>query len=165
MPNVVWIGAHYNNFTIGRYGYEPKAVVIHTMDGSIGACDSWFNNPSAQVSAHYGVGFDGAIHQYVKLPDMAYANGILEPGNRWPYGSTNPNYLSISIETEGTPGDAVTDAMYQSVKALCNAFHSQVPTVELVTTHQVISPNSRPNCPGNRWTNEYIHTLGYPVLV
>ncbi|HEY7061717.1 MAG TPA: N-acetylmuramoyl-L-alanine amidase [Chloroflexota bacterium] len=168
MAEISWVGCHPNNYTVGRYGYQPLAIVLHTMDGSLAGCDSWFNNPQAVVSAHYGVGLGGEIHQYVKLTDMAYANGSLEAGNRWPFSqSVNPNYVSVSIETEdlGDPSTPVSDAMFASVRSLCDSFHGACPTLELVTTHQVISPQSRAGCPGSRWTSGRMQQLGYPVLI
>ena len=138
---------------------------MHTMAGSLSSCDSWFNNPSAVVSAHYGIGFDGEIHQYVRDEDMAYANGVLEPGNRWPYQGMNPNYITISIETEGDVGDIVTDEMFESVKFLVGKLVDKFPEIELMSSHNVISPNTRPNCAGDRWTDALIYELGLPVLV
>lgn len=117
------------------------------MDGSLAGTDSWFNNPANQDSStHFGVGFNGDIHQYVRTKDVAWANGVLEPGNRWPWPG-NPNRNSISIETEGHPGDPVTNAMYNSVLWLCRQYKTQV-----LTSHHIISPHSRPNCAGSRWT-------------
>ena len=92
--------------------------------------------------------------------------GVLESGNTWPFSqSVNPNYLSVSIETEGDTDDPVTDQMFASVKQIVDQVWADCPGLELVTTHQVISPQSRPSCPGSRWTTERIYALGYPVLV
>ena len=44
-----WIGAHQLNFSRGRAGYNPEAVVIHIMDGSLIGTDSWFNDPRSRV--------------------------------------------------------------------------------------------------------------------
>src|ERR1700756_1937323 len=97
--NVSWVASP--NYWTGRTAGPPIALVLHTMAGPIGACDAWFRNPASQVSAHYGVGLDGAIHAYVRTADTAWANGILEPDNVWPGpAGTNPNRLSVSIETE-----------------------------------------------------------------
>src|SRR5579859_3333036 len=108
-----WVGSP--NFWSGRAAGPPIAVVLHTMAGSIDSCDAWFSNPRAEVSAHYGVGLDGAIHAYVRTRDTAWANGILEADNTWvgPAG-VNPNRLTVSIESEdlGDPSQEVTDEEY-----------------------------------------------------
>lgn len=158
---IIWKGAHPNNYggTI-----DPKVIVIHTMGGSLIGTDAWFNNPAAVVSAHYGVGYNGAIHQYVKTNNRAYANGILEPGNRWPYPQNiNPNFYTIAIETEGD-ADPVTSDMFASTKFLVNKLAKEF-HIELITSHHIISPHSRQNCAGSRWTSSYIHQLSPSIKV
>src|ERR1700690_680677 len=51
--NVIWKGCSPKNFRNGRAGMKPAAIVIHISDGCLSSADSWFNNPSARVSAHY----------------------------------------------------------------------------------------------------------------
>lgn len=143
-------------YTVGRSGgAKPIAIVIHTMGGTLPGCDSWFQNPQSQVSAHYGVGQEtGEIHQYVQEQDTAWANGVLESGNRW-FGTpgVNPNTETISIETEDFKnGDlSVSDGMFESVRWLCVEIMKRWPSVKYLTTHTIISPKSRAYCPGNRW--------------
>ena len=124
------------------------------MSGTLAGCDSWFRNGLSGVSAHYGVGLDGTIHQYVHLQDMAWANGILEPGNTWPgtFG-VNPNLLTVSIETEdlANPQQPVSEAQYLACLQVGRLAIQTYPSIRYLLTHRVISPQSRPNCPGARW--------------
>ncbi len=125
------------------------------MGGSLAGTDSWFANPLSQVSAHYGVGLNGEIHQYVALSDGAWANGILEFGNTWPGpAGVNPNYLTVSIETEdkGSAGTSVSDDEYNSVLQVCRTTMREFPMFKYLMGHNVISPRSRANSPGGRWT-------------
>jgi N-acetylmuramoyl-L-alanine amidase len=142
------------NFWYGRDAGPPIAVVIHTMAGTLASCDSWFANPASEVSAHYGVGLDGEIHAYVRTVNTAWANGILEPGNAW-LGPrrVNPNRLTVSIETEdaGDPDQVVTDEQYAAVRTLVRTVHARHPSIRMLTGHDMISPQSRPHCPGLRW--------------
>jgi N-acetylmuramoyl-L-alanine amidase len=134
---------------------------MHTMGGFLAGTDSWFNNPAAQVSTHYGIGLKGDVHQYVGLDDTAWGNGVLEAGNRWPYPG-NPNGLSISIETEdrGIPQNTpVSPEMLASASALIALIKQQKPSIELLTSHHIISPRSRVNCAGKRWTDRYLGEL------
>jgi hypothetical protein len=62
---ITWIGSC--NKTPGRGGFRPEAIVIHIMEGTLGGTDDWFNNPASKVSAHYGIGRNGQVHQYVPL--------------------------------------------------------------------------------------------------
>jgi len=153
-PKIEWIGSP--NHYYGRYGYAVCAIVIHTMAGTLESCDSWFNNPDSNVSAHYGIGLAGEQHQYVKLVDGAWANGILESGNTWTEivgNSANPNYQSVSIETEdnGSGATPVTDAQYQGTLAVCRVALQTYPSIRYLMGHNVVSPQSRTHCCGDRW--------------
>jgi N-acetylmuramoyl-L-alanine amidase len=147
----IWKGSP--NFYPGRPWGNPNCLVIHTMVGSIESTDSWFANPLSQVSAHYGVDLEGNIHAYVRTFDSAWANGVLEQGNCWGGGwPSNPNYWTVSIETEdlGNPAQEVTDAQYSSVRTLARTMIARH-GIEWLCGHNNISPGSRPNCPGRRW--------------
>ena len=49
---------------------EILGVVLHIMEGTLDGSDSWFKNPTAQASSHFGVGKDGRTYQWV---DTQYA--------------------------------------------------------------------------------------------
>lgn len=160
--DVVWIGSP-NHYT-GRAGMGVVAIVVHTMAGTLSSCDSWFNNPSSQVSAHFGIGLRGEQHQYVHLQDGSWANGILEPGNRWvPLvgNSQNPNYQTVSIETEdnGSGATEVTDEQYAGVLAVARLAQQSYPNIRYLMGHNCISPQSRSACCGNRWWDSAFQEL------
>lgn len=99
------------NHTKGRGGRKPDVIVIHVMEGSMSGTLSWFRNPRAKVSAHYGVSLLGNVVQYVKDEDAAWANGkmvrptaaiVLERS------AENPNDYTLSIEFEGTGTEPLT---------------------------------------------------------
>ncbi|MFD7611000.1 peptidoglycan-binding protein [Streptomyces sp. NPDC059828] len=84
------------NFTDGGQD-AVYGVVIHIMDGSLGGTDSWFRNPEAEASSHFGTGRSGQLYQWVDTADRAWAQA---GGNRtW-----------LSIENEGRGGDSLTSA-------------------------------------------------------
>lgn len=126
------------------------------MDGTLGGTDGWFTNPASQVSAHVGIGLDGTVHEYVLPTDSAWANGVLEAGNRWPGpAGVNPNLVSISAETEddGIPENKpVTDAQFLATAAWGRAMIELFPSIKYLVAHAAISPKSR-TCPGARWLN------------
>lgn len=149
------------------------AIVLHTMGGTLAGTDSWFGTVNSQVSAHTGVGLDGARHRYVKYGDRAWANGIVEPGNRWVavMGIANPNNWTLSIETEdaGDPTMPVDDLEYAATFAEAQAMREAYPSVRYLLRHADISPQSRAHCPGDRWTKsgrfqDLADTLGLQVL-
>lgn len=88
MDDITWIGSpnHYQ----GRCGYTINHITLHIMVGHLAGTDSVFSRPSSQASAHYGIGADGAIHQYVNETDGSYSDANYESNNS-----------TVSIEHEG----------------------------------------------------------------
>jgi hypothetical protein len=101
VPGVLWVTSpNYSS----RSGTAITAVTVHTMQGSYAGSISWFQNTSANASAHYMVrSSDGQITQMVCEADKA-----------WHVGSENP--YTIGIEHEGYIDNAswYTTAMYNA---------------------------------------------------
>lgn len=107
MDGVKWIGSpnHYN----GRNGYAVTHITLHIMVGHLAGTDSVFLNPGSQASAHYGIGADGAIHQYVSENDGSYSDANFASNNS-----------TISIEHEGgMAGIPCTKACMDNSARLC----------------------------------------------
>ncbi|MFD2330096.1 N-acetylmuramoyl-L-alanine amidase [Cohnella sp. GCM10020058] len=105
-----WIGDKVPNYgTRIRNGkkYTPSVIVCHISAGTIGSMDNWFQKPAAQASSHFGVGRDGTIHQYVRLENAAWTQGLTAdaiPNAIAPIikqMGVNPNLYCVSIEHEG----------------------------------------------------------------
>jgi N-acetyl-anhydromuramyl-L-alanine amidase AmpD len=124
------------------------------MAGTLTSCSAWFSTSRSQVSAHYGVGLDGDFVRYVSRKDTAWANGLREPGNTWPGPDVNPNWLTVSIETEdlGDADQEVTVPQFTTCRTLIRTVLGTYPKIQFLMGHYVITPMSRPNCPGSRWT-------------
>jgi hypothetical protein len=102
-----WIASPNYNDASRRPG-DVDTVVIHVTQGSYGGTISWFQNPAAEVSAHYVVrSADGEITQMVEEEDIAWH------ARSW-------NGRAIGIEHEGFIDDPAwfTDEMYRSSAAL-----------------------------------------------
>lgn len=84
------------NFTRGGQN-SVRGVVIHIMAGTLAGTDSWFRNPKARASSHFGTGKTGALYQWVDTADRAWAQA-------------NGNSSWLSVENEGQGGDVLTDA-------------------------------------------------------
>ena len=107
MDGVTWIGSpnHYQ----GRDGYDITHITLHIMVGHLAGTDSVFDNPSTQASAHYGIGADGTIHQYVSESDGSYSDA-----------NHASNNSTISIEHEGgMAGIPCTQACMDASARLC----------------------------------------------
>ncbi|WP_327088861.1 N-acetylmuramoyl-L-alanine amidase [Nonomuraea sp. NBC_01738] len=111
-PGALWVPASTANYAVSnRPASDPiDRIVIHVVQGSYAGSISWFQNPAAQVSAHYVVrSSDGQITQMVREKDRA-----------WHAGNSDYNHRSVGIEHEGYISDAswFTDQMYRSSAAL-----------------------------------------------
>lgn len=139
------------NFTKGRAGHKPVAIVLHLMDGYLSGTDSWFRNPAAQASTHYGVGKDGTVYQWVEEADTAWGNGrVLNPTWKLIDPKVNPNLTTISIEHEGFSGADWTEAQYLADVELIKAI-AERNSIPLDADHIIIHSeiySAKPNCTG-----------------
>lgn len=145
-----WIGCASANFRADRpAGFTPTAVVLHRSGGSLEALRRRFSDPSSSTSAHYGVGADGTVEQYVAETDTAYHAGIvLDPS--WPglRPRVNPNFYTIGIEHE-TGGSQWPEAQQRASAALVAEIAARwaIPlTGDSVVPHRAI--RSSVDCPG-----------------
>ena len=86
--DIVQVPAHPSNYTANSY--KKVGIVFHWIVGELSAADAVFTKPNSKASAHYGIGSDGTIHQYVK--DEYYA---------WHAGNSEANRKYIGIEHAG----------------------------------------------------------------
>ena len=145
------------NFTTGRKIYSPEAVVIHIMEGTLTGTDSWFKDTRSKVSAHYGIGKNGEVHQYVKETDTAWHAGrvnapswqLMKQGQNGLF--VNPNYYTIGIEHEGNENSDWTDAMYttssEMVRTICGRWSIPIDRSHVIGHHEIYSLKT---CPGNK---------------
>ncbi|WP_411094316.1 peptidoglycan-binding protein [Streptomyces sp. 021-3] len=89
------------NYTKGGQS-SVRGLVVHIMAGTLAGTDSWFRNPAARASSHFGTGKGGALYQWVDTANRAWAQA-------------NGNTAWLSIENEGRGGDALTDAQMDRV--------------------------------------------------
>lgn len=94
MPGATWRPIPINHTTGGQT--QVRGVVVHIMAGTLAGTDSWFRNPKAKASSHFGTGKNGALYQWVDTADRA-----------WAQAAGNTSWLSV--ENEGQGGDTLTD--------------------------------------------------------
>lgn len=138
------------NFTKGRSGFKPTAIVLHLMDGTLKGTDSWFRNPTSQASTHYGVGKKGEVYHWVDEADTAWGNGRVYKPTWKLVQSANPNLYTISIEHEGVSGHIWTEAQYKATAELIQqvAKHWDIPLDrDHIITHSEIY-SLKPSCTG-----------------
>ncbi len=137
------------NFS-SRENYKPELLVIHVMDGSLTGTDSWFASSASKVSAHYGIGLKGEIHQYVQETMKAWHAGRVDHPNFKLYKpNINPNLYTIGIEHEGQDLSIWTDAQLQVsadlIKEICTRWSIPLDREHIVGHYQIYS--LKPNCP------------------
>ena len=114
-----WVGCNAQNFQAGRTGLNPQAVVVHRTGGSLDDIDKRCAQAGSFSSAHYAVGIDGSIHQYVEEADTAFHAGVVVNAT-WGLiqAGRNPNLYTFGIELEGNAGQPVADTQYDAAAAL-----------------------------------------------
>ncbi len=151
-----------HNAWVGRPYGPPIAFVLHTETGGESGTVSEFLSSAAQFSSHYHARLDGSLDCYIDAADRAWANGILEPGNRWSSvayecgvdPSLNPNHITVTCETEdGGDIDApVSQDQFNAVLYAGWEARRRFPdSLRYLVCHADISPQSRSHCPGERW--------------
>jgi hypothetical protein len=150
-----WAPANSGNYTVSsrESSYPINYVIIHVAQGSYAGTISWFQNPSAGVSAHYVVrSSDGAVTQSVRDKDIAWHAG------NWTY-----NTQSIGIEHEGYIDNAswFTDAMYRGsaalTKHLCDKYGIPKDRSHIIGHIEV--PGATHTDPGPNWNWTYYMQL------
>lgn len=84
-------------------------LLEHTMVGNLlPGTVSWFNNPAAQASAHFGVDQLGNIHQFGPV------NGWMA----WHCAAGNPNWYGCEMADDGVPANPLTPAQVTAAAQL-----------------------------------------------
>jgi hypothetical protein len=135
------------NFRKGRRA-TPDTIVIHVTEGSAESVISWFNNPEAEVSAHYMVEKDGTIVAFVHEDDEAWAQGRVDHPTAAVVRerpTVNPNAYCISIEHEGDGTHELTDAQRASSILLIR---------DIAARYNIYAPKT---CPGAISVDRLVH--------
>lgn len=172
---IEWRGNEHTNKS-SRRGYKPLAIVNHVVAGSGSSCDNWFRSPNNKVSsAHFCVWEDGRITQYVKLEDMAWANGVpldnikLSTSDFIRSIQVNPNLYTVSIEHAGHTGKLTPEQLeatvwlHKYIQAEVKRIwgHEIILTRRFILGHYEIDTKRKPNCPGPEFPwDELMRKLG-----
>ncbi|MGC4783333.1 N-acetylmuramoyl-L-alanine amidase [Micromonospora zamorensis] len=145
-----WVSAYGGNYQAGRSS-RITTVVVHVTQGSYAGTVSWFQNPSAGVSAHYVVkSSNGEITQMVREGDTAYH-------------ARSANPYAVGIEHEGFVDNPAwfTDAMYRSSAALTRYLcekYGLPKTRAAIRGHNEMPGNDHTD-PGPNWNWNYYISL------
>lgn len=112
-------------------------VILHWFGvGTLDGANSRFQNPAAQVSAHYGIS-DDTVYQWVKEEDVAYHAGNYAMNQR-----------SIGIEHDATTTKNATEKTYQTagqlLKEICTRHNIPLDRTHILKHSEVVATS----CPG-----------------
>lgn len=103
--------AYQGNYTKGRGGAKVNKIVIHhAATTDFDGIGRTFKTAGRMASAHYGVGRNQNVDQYVDEANMAWHAGTLNP-------ATNPNPTSIGIEhvnSSGAPNWGIAEETFET---------------------------------------------------
>lgn len=141
------------NFEPGREGHDPRAIVVHTTAGTYDGTVGWFATSESGVSAHYLVGLDGRVGQFVGEGDTALHAGRVRNPTAGFLEDASPNLYTVGIEFEDggdAQGVARPDDQYAAGASLIAAIAGrwEIPLDrEHVVGHSEIFADK--SCPGN----------------
>jgi N-acetyl-anhydromuramyl-L-alanine amidase AmpD len=125
-------------------------VVVHIIEGTLASADSWFGTTKSKVSAHYGIGKTGEVHQYVGEADTAFHAGRVWK-SKWGglKAGVNPNLYTIGIEHEGQGPSNWPDAMYTSsarlIADICTRWSIPIDREHVVGHREIYGRKTCPN--------------------
>lgn len=149
-PPAAWVPADASNYTSGRAG-GISSIVVHVTQGAYAGTISWFQNPEANVSAHYVIrSSDGEVTQMVRDGDTAWH-------------ARDANGTSLGIEHEGFVDDPAwfTDAMYRSSAELTKHLadtHGIAKNRDNIVGHNEVPGNDHTD-PGPNWDWDFYMSL------
>lgn len=138
-PPVQFVGSpNFNR----RPQNEISAIVVHaTANGSLEGVINWFNNPNAQVSAHYTIGKDGTIVQHVLDRDRAWHAGRSSWNGR---ASLNDWSIGIELVNWNNGQDPYPAAQHQANVTLIAYLVTQYGiNPDLIRAHYDVSPGRK----------------------
>jgi N-acetyl-anhydromuramyl-L-alanine amidase AmpD len=145
-----FVPADPGNFASGPGTARIARVVIHITDSrkpSIAGPISWFQNPSAKVSAHYVIGQDGEIVQMVHHGDVA-----------WHAHAANRDSIGIEhvANTSGmVPTEAQLCASAALVNWLCATYGIPIDRTHVLGHAEADPTTTHTGCPNAVWDWPY----------
>ncbi len=123
---------------------EPISSIVlhHTAIHSDEGCIQFFHDPASLVSAHFLVGLDGRLYQFVSLEHRAW-----HAGSSLLHGTRRLNRTSVGIEITGD-GNFVpfTKAQIETTVKLLGVLVAQLDVkAPFIAGHQHIAPGRKPD--------------------
>jgi N-acetylmuramoyl-L-alanine amidase len=146
-PPIEWVGSP--NFNRRRSPTDITAITMHsTANSSLKGVIDWFNNPNAQVSAHYTIGKDGKIVQHVRDSDRAWHAGQ----SAWKGRSACNDYcIGIEMVNLNDGVDPYPEEQHQAAVAVCTylCYKYNISADDIMAHYDIALPPGRKTDPRN----------------
>lgn len=170
MPGAVWRPVGSFGYGQGRHDQNvPLLFVDHIMSGWKSTMDRPGWQESAGISAHFGIGDDGAISQYVNIFDASWANGVVGttgPDDRLGidlYNRTNPRLKELEARGTWKAIRTSTGWVWTLVNGAENVWNCATVTIEHENMTGVPWSDAKMHASVavKRWVNEELTREGY----
>jgi hypothetical protein len=174
-----WLPAANFGYPRGRHGQNrPLFFVDHIMAGWKRTMDDQAWLDASGISAHFGIGLDGSVSQYVNILDAAYGNGLVgsagrgDATGRLRYDRRNRHLAALEREPGASWVEVQTSAEpprwgWTLVLGGVNAWNSHSIAVE----HEGVDPSApwpdamvEADIAVKRWCNEELARAGVPPV-
>lgn len=177
---------HHNSPHKSTYSNDRFTdVVVHSIEGYVRTMLHWNSVPTPKdalkVSYHFIISFKGQVHQLVEVGKYgAWHAGNLRDAIQHPHTITwprfrgthvNPNSYTVAISAEGFSKSDIADkgswnqaqhtACAKILQWLQDEYGMDI-NAETVVGHNMISPLSRMDDPGENFNKEYLLSLVTP---
>ena len=145
-------------------GQEPEAIVYHVTDDLVFEhVRGHFTNLASRASAHFVIGRDGTLWQFVATRHAAWTNSDYANWRQdipWLHaaiarcqrGERNLNDYTVNLEFMGKPGMPFTPAQFDRALELTRYLLGRYPRIRphrgRLLRHADINAVDRPYCPG-----------------
>lgn len=151
------------NINFSTAANQKLGICIHTMVGTLAGTDSWFRNPDAKASSHYGVDLKtDTVYQWVEEKHQAWAQGRVSGATNQLYlekgGNPNGYFISIECADGRDPAGADRTLQERTVAELVSviAKRNNIPLdSKHICGHREIY--NKKTCPGNLDVNKIIN--------
>lgn len=117
------VPAHITNYSQGTS--KKIGIVFHWIVGELSSADAKFTKPNQKVSAHFGIGSNGEIHQYVPVENIAWHTGKAD-ANRNYIGIEHAGGQLLKNGSRKKPTQACHDASARLIRWLHNEYNIPV---------------------------------------
>lgn len=149
------------NYSSGRKGYKPEAIVLHTLSSTALEALETYSNPNSRQSMHYIVTTAGFVWQCVQDTNTAWhCAGLHKPSWKQVKSNVNPDLYTIGVACELTKEGELSATAFTTLAELLShlAYYWDLSlSEEVMIGHNQLNSLAHANCPAP--------ALNLPVII